>query len=155
MASKTFNHDINLAAGNTFKKAGVEVLGGVFGGQFLSVESLGISTTTATTYQEKLKLTTPSLPAGDYVILWSTDYGNEFSNKSCQVRLQLNDSVLLSDIGSSVAIDDWFLNSSGFSKVTLASGVHEIDIDFQRIAGGGGGDTATIKNARLTLWQVA
>ena len=124
----------------------------VFGSQFQKAESLSESTTTSTAYIQKLRLTTPSLPAGDYYVGWSSDVGTTPKNKKVGARIQENDTTNLSELDMK-----WDANTdadsygpfSGHAIRTL-SGVNTFDLDFVAPEA-----TAKIRNARITLWRVS
>ncbi len=123
---------------------------GNFGTEFQFAEDEAEESTTSTTFVEKLKLTTSSVPAGDYVFYWyyeaKTDSG---STKRMNVRVQLNDSSVLSE---NVIVDtraEW-AQFSGFDFVALATGVHTLDIDFKKNSG-----AANIRRARLIGWRIS
>jgi len=123
----------------------------VFGTRRADAESLGLSTTGSTTLQEKLKLTTATIPAGDYMIFWSFSLGNDTKSKSTTAQVQVDDTNTLSAcVISDNTEDDYSFMQSGHAIVPLTAGVHEVDIDF---AQGGEGETATIQDARLTMWR--
>lgn len=54
--------------------------GGIFGSEYHDAESLTVSTTTGTTFIEKVRLTTASIPAGDYRITWSFQWNHNAQN---------------------------------------------------------------------------
>ncbi len=126
---------------------------GVFGTQYQTAASLGTSSTTSATFQEKLSFTTSNLPAGDYVIFWNTEIGNNDEETAVEQRVQLDNSLDLNEIKPQVGretVGEWSHEGSGHSVQTL-TGVHDIDIDFNT---GGEGGTAFIREARITLWRV-
>jgi len=128
-----------------------DVLLSVFGSEYGYAESLALSTTTSPTYQQKLLLTTPSLPAGDYHIQWSYESGNDSAEAATVTRVRVDSTILSepsSKIGNNADPSDW--QYGGFTKATLTAAVHTIDIYHKRDAG-----TARIKNARLTIWRIS
>jgi len=124
----------------------------VFGTEINSAESLGQSTTTSSTLQQKLRLTTTSLPAGDYVLHWSATAGTLSDEQGFRMSVELDDTTELADFTSLSGDDSSDGRDAGMfagtARLTL-NGVHNIDIDF---AASGG--TAFIRDARLTLWRI-
>ena len=126
-------------------------VGPVFGSQFQSAESLGPSVTGLSTYVEKLRLTTTSLPNGTYRIGWS--YGWSVGSETFFARIQLDDTTTLMEhqiqpavFGGTSSPGD---RSTGFFYQTL-NGVHNIDLDFRSDNGGSVG----IFDVRIELWRV-
>jgi len=104
----------------------------------------GQSSTTETTYQQKLRLTTPDLPLGDYLIEWYAEvkHSNATQSEYVQARVEVDDT-------SEIGICEWCFPAwddfGGMSFAESVSGVHTFDLDF-RIQGGG---TAYIRRARM------
>lgn len=120
--------------------------GSVFGSELQQVESNGLSTTTSTSFQQKLRLTTNSLPSGTYRIGWQFSV---FCDATGDVtsRVELDDTTELDHHSIDNSTDDYNSNG-GFSYHTF-SGVHTIDIDYKATAG-----TAKIKYARIEIWRI-
>lgn len=106
--------------------------------------SQGESSTPSTDWQQKLRLTTPDLPEGDYLIEWYAEmkHSNSTLNEYIEARIELNDDT---EIGYSAwsfpAWDDF----SGMAFAEGISGVKTFDMDF-RAQGGG---TAYLRRARM------
>lgn len=111
----------------------------------------GTSSTTSGSYQQKLRLTTPSLPSGDYEIAWY--YEVYTSDLDMNHRVQLNDSTTLAE-GEHTSADEgdkhYWEPQSGFYIAESISGVQNIDIDYNDDGGG----TAQIRRARLKIMKV-
>ncbi len=117
-------------------------------------ESLALSSVATTTPTQKLRLTTPNIPAGNYRIAWSykwfmTDGANSFVG-----RLQLDDTTNLmnhfqepQDVSTNQKHPE-----AGFAHVDLTAGVHTFDIDFNRSGGGG---TVGIEQVRMEFWRMS
>lgn len=124
---------------------------GNFGDVFTFNESESESSTTSSLYQEKLKLTTPSLDAGSYYLSWyyevKTDTG---SNKTLITQVQRDDTEVLSE-SDHIDTRGNFQGAAGFDFLTLTAGVHFFDIDYKV----GTTTTATIKRARMIIWRIA
>lgn len=121
----------------------------VFGNGRLYVISEEESSTTSENYQQKLRLTTNNLPNGEYLILWSCEVkAPEGNSKNTQVRLQLDDSVILEE--AAVEENAEFAPFAG-TVLYVLSGVHTIDMGWRRIGNSG---TSYIRRARIILWRV-
>lgn len=126
----------------------------VYGTEYQYAESLIESSTTSTSFQEKLKLTSTTVPAGDYMVGWSGEVRNTSDERGVNWRVQLNDATDLAEgrFDNPEDLDDSYISFSGFAQVTLTEASHTIDIDWSRSSGGG---NARIRNARLQLYRVA
>jgi hypothetical protein len=119
---------------------------------FNSFENLPVSSTTSDTFALLTRFTTPSLTAGNYIVMWSADSGAD-SNKEAHHRLQLDDLTTLSQTSwkSDTGLDpETYYAFSGSAFIAL-SGIHNFDFD----GGAQGGDTAYMRNVRLQLWRVS
>jgi len=126
--------------------------GGVFGNEYQKAESLAQSTTTSSAFQEKLTMNV-NVPAGDYIIKWNAEIGNTGEENAVEFRVQLDNSNTLFQIQPQVGREvsgAWSHTAAGHAIVTL-SGSHDFDIDYNASVFGG---TASIEDARLTLWRV-
>lgn len=133
---------------------GVANIVSVYGTQHTEVESLGESTTTSTTFQNKLTLTTPSVPAGRYRVGWSFTW--RYSNGSNDLRARILEDGSTTrwemrqepqDTGS-----DQQHPADGFAYINLTAGVHNFNLEY---CGSTGGSTAGISQARLEFWRVS
>ena len=130
---------------------GVATVALIFGDEFNSAESLGTSTTTSSTLQQKLRLSV-NVPNGTYIVFWSATGGNSGEERGFRFQVQLDDTTDLTDGTARIAEGDastWAEPKGGHAVLAL-NGAHDIDMDF---AASGG--TATIRDARLTLWRVS
>lgn len=111
-------------------------------------ESEAESQTTSSSYQQKLRLTV-SLNGGDYRIGWFCEMnGSNGSSKVVGMRVQVDDTTTLNESTASDLRNNW-QSLSGFKKVALTSGSHDIDLDYKKIS-----TKAKIKRARLEIWRV-
>lgn len=123
----------------------------VFGTEYDYAESEAVSSTSLTAYQQKLKLTTAVLPAGDYHIEWSCEVANSSKDKRVEVKLELDDTTVISEIMKpKVDGDNEYLGMAGTKEITLTNATHTLDIDYRALA-----NTAYIRRARITIWRVA
>lgn len=125
----------------------------VYGTQYQYAEDLSESSTSSGSFQEKLKLTTPALPAGNYMVGWSAEVRNNSDERGVRWQIQLNDTITLGEgrFNNDEESNTSYISVSGFAQVTLLVGVHIIDIDWARASGG----SARIRNARIQLYRVA
>jgi hypothetical protein len=119
----------------------------VFGSELQQVESDEESSTTSTSYQQKLRLTTNNLPLGTYRIGWQFSV---FCSTSGDVlsKVVLDDTTDL-DRHSIDNSTDEFNSNGGFAYRSSFSGVHTVDIVYKAVEG-----TALIRHARLEIWRV-
>lgn len=126
----------------------------IFGSEYHFAESEGEETTILGTYQQKLKLTTSVLPAGDYHIEWTAEI--KTSDNDMLARCQVDDTTIINEVEHSEGpLEEsgypYYTVVSGFRKLTLTNAAHDIDIDYND----NGGGTAFIRRARITLWRVS
>lgn len=126
----------------------------VFGNEYQSQESLGQSTTTSTTFQDKIDWTTTSLPAGTYRVGWSFGWSHGATNTDFESRIQRNGTTVMShmqepqDSGT-----DQFHRECGFFTFTIgAAATQDLNLQFRT---DDSDDTAYIRDARLELWRVS
>ncbi len=125
----------------------------IFGTQYSYSESVAETSTNSTVFQQKLRLTTPSLPAGTYKISWFYNWRYDSASNDFMGRVQVDDTTTLleheqepKDTGT-----DQVYVETGFRNVTLTSGVHNIDLDFSTSKSFG---TSYIKNVRLEIYRI-
>lgn len=114
----------------------------------------GLSTTTSTTFQQKLRLTTPILDIGVYKIEWGYNWGYSDGSQDFIARVQVNDTVTImqhqqepKDTGA-----NQLHPVSGFGYVSLTGQTSlNIDLDYRSE---GAGDTSRISQARLNIRRV-
>jgi len=128
----------------------IDASGGDFGAGFTFTESLGASSTTSATYIEKVSLSTGSVPAGDYIIIWSFGMGNSNNTKVSGFRIQLDNTTNLQEGEISTPNGGTYGPAGGHAIVTLTAATHTIDIDYLAVT-----NTALIRNARITFWRVS
>lgn len=122
---------------------------------FTEAESLAETGTTSVTYTQKLRLTTPTLPAGDYLIQWSWEYSHQSTTESVDSRIQIDDTTTLGEYAGAPNISfaqGGYYPAGGFAKATLTQGVHTVDVDYKSSVNN---KTAYIKNVRLAIWKVS
>jgi len=126
--------------------------GGTFGSEYHFGKSDGESSTTSNIFQQKLRVTTSSLPSGTYRIGYTCEVRT--TDEDMNIRVQINDTTTIAQFEHSQgsdgddAISYWAL-MGGFDQRSL-SGVVNVDMDFNDAGGG----TAQIRKARIEIWRV-
>ncbi len=123
-----------------------------FGNEYNYGASDGISSTSSTTYQQKLRLTVSGISGGTYRINWSLEQDTASATVQTGYRVQINDATTLIDTISEKPDKDQYHPSSGFDIETLVSGTYNIDLDYKTNSGGGAG--TNIKNVHIDFWRV-
>ena len=121
----------------------------VFGSEFHEASSEGNSSTTSSSYQQKLRLTTSSLPSGTYIIYYS--YEVDGNGDKAHSRVEINDSEEINYNVYDSSLDG-YIAVSGFIVKSSFSGVKNIDIDYRTNSSG---NTIDIRRARITLWRIS
>lgn len=121
-------------------------------GQFYQFENdEGVSSTSSTSYQNKLTLTTPTLPIGTYKISWTVEMTNNSGDKPVEVRVQLDGSSE-NEIFYAPKFEDEYLGWSSFTSGDFVSATtHTVDLDFSSTSEGG---TARVRRARIEIFRV-
>jgi hypothetical protein len=109
-------------------------------------------TTTLSTWQEKLSLTTPSLELGSYILLVQAVMSGSKSNSQFEVRAQYDDTDTFGNLNAQAGVA--FSEYQFFTHTIKESisGVHTVDIDYRQVAGSG---YVSIRGARVTYWRVS
>lgn len=125
--------------------------GNVFGTQlyFANAEP-ETSTTSTTTFLNKVTLTTPSLPLGDYICQFQFIWRAANASRSLDVRIQLNGTNIQAWSPFTANLADRQL-LSGFIRSTGISGIKTYTLDFKVL---GTATTVYMKEARLFVWRV-
>ncbi len=129
----------------------VQSTGGVFGNNFQQANNDAESSTTSSTFQQKLRMTTPSLPSGTYRIGYSVEGRCNSTSVALAIQVQINDTTTIAEAlveSQDVANYDQY---NGFYYYT-GSGVLNIDIDYRSSSGG---TTSFTRRARLEIWRVS
>lgn len=130
----------------------------IFGSEYDYAESEGESSTTATTWQQKVRLSVSNIPTGTYRIGWSYEWSfstQESSNAAFTVNIDEGvNTIHQSEMGVAKNVeynDGSFFGSGGFGHEPLSVGNHTIDLNFKASAAG----TTYIRKARLEIWRVS
>lgn len=109
------------------------------------------SFTTSTTYQDKVILTTPSLPSGTYEIKYSCEAGQSGNNDRVQVLVDDDLGNIIGNPSKETADPDDEIPFSGFRQLVYTTGIRTITLAFREQEGG----TARVSRARLSIIRVA
>lgn len=110
------------------------------------------SSTTSTNYQQKLRLTTDPIPAGEYIIKWYYEWQYKHGSFDFKSRIQIDDTIgLMEHIAEPTKVTNWY-PASGYKRETLTAGSHYIDLDY---CGSKSGKEAKIRRTSLELWRVS
>ena len=125
----------------------------VFGEDYQTAESDGTDSTASSTFQQKLRLTTTSLPAGDYYVTWAYEIRNTTNDDSHESQVELDDTTQIflesgAHKNGGGLVDAW--RPASGHKILSLFGVHTIDIDYRAPE-----TTVEIRRAKITLWRVA
>lgn len=104
-------------------------------------------------YRQKLRVTTPSLPAGTYRIGWHFEFAMDTVSYRGGVRGQINDSVTMFEVAEEFKDTDNWNPGSGYYYHTLASpAVLNLDMDYKTY---NASYAVGIRRARLEIWRVS
>jgi hypothetical protein len=151
-AAKTFNDDAQLV-----DKKYVDDALPIFGSEYDYAESEGESSTTANTYQQKLRLTTGTVSAGTYRICWSFEYNSSLQLTDSGYNVEVDSSIVIADLPSPPQrfySDGSYFGVSGFKHMALSNASHTIDVNYIADLNGLGA-TTYIRRARLEIWRVS
>ena len=125
-------------------------LGSVFGQDYETVESLGTSSTTSSSYQNKLTLATGTSRNGTYLLYWTATLNND--GDIGRVRLR-NDTD-----GTTLGESRWKPSDSAerniissVAPIVLAGVTKDIIIQWRDDSGG---NSQTLRDARITIFRV-
>jgi hypothetical protein len=122
----------------------------VYGSNYHIVEDETISITTATEFQQKLRLSISDLEAGTYRVGWSFECLG--SNKGqFLAQVQVDDTTTLYSTDEELRPSAGWRSASGFGKIALTSGDHFIDLDYCTSLTIG---VSKIRRARLELMGI-
>ncbi|MCJ8293401.1 MAG: hypothetical protein MJK15_03260 [Colwellia sp.] len=123
----------------------------IFGTQYQFEADETESTTTSTTFQTKLTLTTPVLPAGNYRGAATYEVTNDSGDKPVITQTTL-DGVEYGQSSFAPKFEDEYIIKSSFAVQALDNDTHELVLSFRSTSEGG---TAKIRRARLEIFRVS
>lgn len=125
---------------------------GFFGQEFQYITSIPISSTSSNVFQNKLTLATTSLPAGNYILLFSYVVGGTANNTVVESRVILDAVDVRFIVNQRIGTANGRFSVGGHEVVAgLTAGVHTFSIEYRKSSGSG---NASIEGAHLTLWRI-
>ncbi|MFH1714696.1 MAG: hypothetical protein ABH857_00655 [Elusimicrobiota bacterium] len=124
-----------------------------FGKSFIYSVSDALSTTTSTTFQEKLSMSAEGLTEGTYRISWSYAWYHTSAFNNFEARLQQDNTtnLMLHTQEPQDAATTQRNYASGYTITTLTAGNHTFDIDYRTNSNG---VTSGIAEARIEIYRV-
>lgn len=122
----------------------------VFGTQFQQNSADSVTTTTSSTYQQKVRITTPVIPAGTYRIGWSIELSIDDENSDIQTRVEIDDTTTVAEQDGRVARRNLYYVRSSIAHVALTNASHTIDLDYNNQQG----KTLSVRRGKLEIWRV-
>ena len=134
----------------------VEASTAVFGQDYQSAESAGLSTTGSTAFQTKVSLSTPAL-TGTYRVGWRALASSTPRRVLIEYRLRnTTDALTLGGtIFEKTDENDQQIPIGGFANVVFTGAAKTFAIEFHSDGGNGGLDEAEIQEALIEFWRVA
>ncbi|MFO7970101.1 MAG: hypothetical protein R6U15_08350 [Candidatus Izemoplasmatales bacterium] len=126
----------------------------IFSTYFQEASDLTLSQTTSESFQQKLRMTTPSLPVGKYRIgfVYTWQYGLASNDFKARIQVNDTDTIMQHQEEPKDQFADQIRYNSGFIYYNVSvAGVLNIDLDYC----GNSGNTASIANVRLEIWRVS
>lgn len=124
----------------------------VFGSEFWKFSSEGISSTTSSTYQDKINVNTNTLIAGqEYRIAFYCEHQNQTSDDLSQVRITIDEDEKAFQSIEQEDTRDWHSFNGFFYFTPVSNGTVNLEMDYREQSGG----TARIQRARFELWRVS
>jgi hypothetical protein len=140
------------AASGAKKYSTVEEVVGVFGNDYQIVVAEATSTTTSSTFQDKLTLTTGAL-TGNYRIVWQAEIYIASTTAHPKIRLyNFTDATELCYDEEYPASSGMIMTRSGFAPLTLAGVTKSIRLQF---GNNNNISTTTCRRARIEMWRVS
>ncbi|HHZ95126.1 MAG TPA: hypothetical protein EYN67_06115 [Flavobacteriales bacterium] len=129
---------------------------GVFGTEFEEFSSLAQSSTTSSSFQSKISVTTALKPAGEYRITFNAQATNKDGDKATEVEFKVDGTAQHnhSNGGDYITViskeDDQWTSEFVVSYITLGSpATIDLDINYRK-----DDKTARISDARIEIWRV-
>lgn len=108
------------------------------------------SSTTSTSWIQKITMTTPALMQGTYRIAWYAELKSSSTNNRAQLQVQINNTTTIGNTETSPKNTTDYMLSSGFYYYT-GSGQLTIDMDYSSTLANA---TTYVRRARLEIWRV-
>ena len=123
----------------------------IFGTQYQFESDESTSSTSSTSFQNKLTLTTPVIPEGNYRGEATFEVTNSSGDKPVVTEVTL-DGVSFSESFYAPKFEDEYIMKTSFAVYALTNDIHELKINFRRTSEGG---TAKIRKAMIELFRVS
>jgi len=107
------------------------------------------SSTTSSTYIQKLRLQATLPSTGEYLVMWNMETTTTDGDKLTAYRVQIDDATIVAEAVNHAQNPDEWETVSGIGSFNLNSGIRNFDIDFHQMFG----TTAKIRRARLYVRQ--
>ena len=141
-------------AGNIITISGTE--GAETGNDYENNVSNSESSTSSTSYQLKVNLTTGSLDLGNYMLMWYAEGRNVSENDAIEMRIQEDNTLTHGEVrfysgddGGTNWLED-FQPFSGHIILESYSGSYSFDLDYRSVSG----NSTEIRRARITIWRL-
>lgn len=122
----------------------------VFGSEYQFEADETESTTTSTSFQNKLTLTTPVIPAGLYRAEVTFEVTNDSGDKPVVTETTLDGNQYGESFYAPKFADEYIVKTS-FATQALSNNTHELEVNFKSTSEGG---TAKIKRTRIEIFRV-
>jgi len=126
----------------------------VFGQNYQFAQAEARTTTTSTSFQNKVTLSAIGLPAGNYRIACNFAWDYPSTARFFLGRMFLDGATLLWNMSQAPGNTGTalFNSASGFNQIALTAGDHAFTLDY---CTSNAGSAAGIQNARLELWRIS
>lgn len=129
----------------------IDAPGEAFGAELQTIVNDAYATTTGS-WVERLRLDVVDIPEGDYILMASAVLSGTGNNTIMQVRVQWNDTTLLSSALFRNLTSNASWPYSPHRLFCCLSGTHHFDLDWGQAGGVG---AAAIEWASLSFWRIA
>jgi hypothetical protein len=129
----------------------------VFGSEFQEASSEGESSTTNSSYQLKIRLTTGTVLAGTYRIGWSYEWISNTTLIDAGYNVDVDSGTIIHEVvpaPTRIYSGGTYYNISGFEHMALSNASHTIDLNYKANILSNGG-TTYIRRTRLEIWRVS
>lgn len=142
-----------FSGGNEVREISIGGTASIFGTEYQHSENNALAFTTSTTFVQRHRWTTTSLPAGGYyvAIQATLDCGPD-AGVSQEARVQRDDSTTLAKAAIKAGVDEGGGAIVSFVGHLALSGVHNFDVDWRKVAGNG---SAGVRDVHCVLWRVS
>jgi len=122
----------------------------IFGSEYQYESDETQSTTSSTSFQNKVTLITPTIPAGTYRGEATFEVTNDSGDKPVVTEVTLN-GISFSESFYAPKFANEYIVKTSFAAQELANDIHEFKINFRSTSEGG---TSKIRKARIEIFRV-